>query len=48
MKLSCDDPGNAVQGPTQLNAQAPVFRPGRDAAVAARIQCRNVLQDEEL
>ena len=47
LELSCDDPGNIAR-PTQLNAQAPVFRPRRDAALAARIRFRDVLQDEEL
>lgn len=34
LELSCD---RAAEAPTaQLNAEAPVFRPTRDAAVAAR------------
>ena len=47
LELSCDDPENVAR-PTQLDAQAPVFRPRRDAALAARIRFRDMLQDEEL
>ena len=47
LELSCDDPENVAR-PTQLDAQAPVFRLRRDAALAARIRFRDMLQDEEL
>ena len=47
LEMSCDDPENVAR-PSQLDAQAPVFRPRRDAALAARIRFRDVLQDEEL
>lgn len=47
LELSCDDPENVAR-PTQLDAQAAVFRPRRDAALVARIRFRDVLQDEQL
>ncbi|XP_044174273.1 uncharacterized protein LOC122957892 [Acropora millepora] len=47
LELSSDDPKNVAR-PSQLDAQAPVFRPRRYAALAARIRFRDVLQDEEL
>ena len=37
LELFCDDPENVAR-PTQLHAQTPVFRPRRDAALAARIR----------
>ena len=47
LELSSDDPENVARL-SQLDAQAPVFRPMRDAALAARIRFRDVPQDEEL
>ena len=47
LELSSDDPENVARL-SQLDAQAPVFHPMRDAALAARIRFRDVLQDEEL
>ena len=45
LELSCD---KAAEAPTaQLNAEAPVFRPTRDAAVAARERIQSIADDEE-
>ena len=33
---------------TPLNAKAPVFRPRRDAAVAANLRIRDAIESEEL
>ena len=47
LELSCDNPRRAV-APPPLNAEAPVFRPRRDAAVAANLRIRDVIHDAEL
>ena len=47
LELSCDNLRCAAV-PTQLNADAPVFRPRRDAAVAAQLRVRDTVQDAEL
>ena len=47
LELSCDNLRCAAV-PTQLNADAPVFRPRRDAAVAAQLRIRDTVQDAEL
>ena len=47
LELSCDRE-NVQRDTTPLNPTAPVFRPRRDAAVAARFRMQEVAEDEEL
>lgn len=44
LELSCDNARRALP----LNAEAPAFRPRRDAAVAANLRIRDTIQNEEL
>ena len=37
LELSCDHRRDGTDDPTELRAEAPVFRPSRDAAVAANL-----------
>ena len=46
LELSCDRPGNGY-GRTELRVEAPVFRPSRDAAVAAKLRVQQLAQDEQ-
>ena len=46
LELSCDRP--AQKPSAVLNANAPIFRPRRDAAVAAAIRLQEVDDDDEL
>ena len=45
LELSCDV--EQPIPPVVMNPQAPVFRPRRDAAVAARERVKELIQDEE-
>ena len=47
LELSCDK-DNVQRDTTPLNPTAPVFRPRRDAAVAARLRMQEVTEEEEL
>lgn len=47
LELSCDKE-NVQRDATPLNPTAPVFRPRRDAAVAARLRMQEVAEEEEL
>ena len=47
LELSCDKE-NVQRETTALNLTAPVFRPTRDAAVAARLRMQEVAEEEEL
>ena len=50
LELSCDRPGDGDRdGPplTELRIEAPVFRPSRDAAVAARLRMEDLAHDEQ-
>ena len=42
LELSCDRRRDGTDDPTQLRAEAPVFRPSRDAAVAANLRIRDL------
>ena len=42
LELSCDRRRDGMDDPTQLHAEAPVFRPSRDAAVAANLRIRDL------
>ena len=50
LELSCDRPGDRDRDgppPTELRIEAPVFRPSRDAAVAARLRMEDLAHDEQ-
>ena len=47
LELSCDKE-NVQRDTTPLNPTTPVFRPRRDAAVAARLRMQEVAEEEEL
>ena len=42
LELSCDHRRDGTDDPTELRAEAPVFRPSRDAAVAANLWITNL------
>ena len=46
LELSCDKE-NVQRDTATLNPTAPLFRPGRDAAVAARLRMQEVAEEEE-
>ena len=48
MELACDRAPERAEVLTPLNAKAPVFRPRRDAAVAANLRIRDAIESEEL
>ena len=45
LELSCNRTTDKPKAP--LNAEAPTFRPTRDAAVAARVRIQSIASDEE-
>ena len=48
LELACDKVPQRAAAPPQLNAGAPVFRPKRDAAVAATLRIHDAIEDGEL
>ena len=48
LELTCDKVPERAAAPPQLNAGASVFRPRRDAAVAATLRIQGVAEDGEL
>ena len=48
LELACDKVPERAAAPPQLNAAAPVFRPRRDAAVAATLRIYDAIEEGEL
>ena len=48
LELACDKVPERAAAPPQLNAAAPVFRPRRDAAVAATLRIYDAIEEREL
>lgn len=48
LELTCDKAPETAAAPARLSTEAPVFRPRRDAAVAASLRIHDAIEDGEL